>query len=486
MISIDTLLNLLTFNNYDSINDFLSALLAAPQLVIFLEKSPALKKALLRDLPGIRAAISEEQKSTPVPASLAQEFRLFTQQKSLSLYAFSQNLSATLTQLEQLNSPFAEEAEKLADQADKDVLTVAQHTLFFQRWRLNLTLQTVTLNESLLEAQRDKLIAELQQRMALSGQLTPLLAEDEEAAAGHLWDMSKAPLQKGDTDLIIQYSEFLSSHAELQTLAERLGRSREAQAIPADKAPPGEQTVAIRETEAVPEEVSGIHQSDDILRLLPPELAALSITELELEFYRRLVEKRLLTYQLQGESVRQDIRKRPVTYRHKEQQPKGPFIVCVDTSGSMGGFNERCAKAFCLALFKIALAEKRSCFIMLFAHEVISYELTAGNGLEQATRFLSQRFRGGTDLALCLSTVLDNMEQPAWLEADAVIISDFIAQRLPEKLIQRVTQHQQHSKQRFHAVSMSVHGKPGILQIFDHIWKFDTRLRTRLLRRIKR
>lgn len=78
------------------------------------------------------------------------------------------------------------------------------------------------------------------------------------------------------------------------------------------------------------------------------------------------------------------------------------------------------------------------------------------------------------------------MEQPTWLEADAVIISDFIAQRLPENLKQRVAQHQQHSKQRFHAVSMSVHGKPAILQIFDHIWKFDTRLRTRLLRRIKR
>ncbi len=486
MISIDTLLNLLTFNNYDTLNDFLSALLAAPQLVIFLEKSPALKKALIRDLPGIKAAISEEQKNTPVPASLAQEFHLFSRQKSLSLYAFSQNLPETLLQLEQLSSPFAEEAQKLAEQADKDVQTVAQHTLFFQRWRLNLTLQTVMLNETLLEQQRDKLIAELQQRMALSGQLSPLLAEDEEAAAGQLWDMSKAPLQKGDTDLILQYSDFLSTHPELQTLAEQLGRSREAQSIPAQNAPPGEQRVQVHKTESVPEEVSGIHQSDDVLRLLPPELAALSITELELEFYRRLVEKRLLTYQLQGESVHEDIRLRPVTYRHKDQQPKGPFIICVDTSGSMGGFNERCAKAFCLALLKIALTEKRGCFIMLFAHEVISYELTADNGLEQAIRFLSQRFRGGTDLALCLSTVLDKMALPAWQDADAVIISDFIAQHLPEQLVQRVAHHQQHDKQRFHAVSMSAHGKPAILKIFDHIWKFDTRLRTRLLRRIKR
>lgn len=62
MISLDTLLNLLTFNDYDSVSEFLSTLLAAPQLVMFLEKSPSFKQALLRDLPSIRQAISEQQK----------------------------------------------------------------------------------------------------------------------------------------------------------------------------------------------------------------------------------------------------------------------------------------------------------------------------------------------------------------------------------------------------------------------------------------
>ncbi len=48
----------------------------------------------------------------------------------------------------------------------------------------------------------------------------------------------------------------------------------------------------------MPEQVDGLQQSDDILRLLPPELATLGITELEFEFYRKLVEKQLLTYRL--------------------------------------------------------------------------------------------------------------------------------------------------------------------------------------------
>ncbi len=46
----------------------------------------------------------------------------------------------------------------------------------------------------------------------------------------------------------------------------------------------------VREPATVPEQVDGIQQGDDILRLLPPELATLGITELEYEFYRRLVE----------------------------------------------------------------------------------------------------------------------------------------------------------------------------------------------------
>lgn len=60
---------------------------------------------------------------------------------------------------------------------------------------------------------------------------------------------------------------------------------------------------SVREPATVPEQVDGLQQSDDILRLLPPELATLGITELEFEFYRKLVEKQLLTYRLHGDAL---------------------------------------------------------------------------------------------------------------------------------------------------------------------------------------
>jgi iron(III) transport system ATP-binding protein len=52
------------------------------------------------------------------------------------------------------------------------------------------------------------------------------------------------------------------------------------------------------------------------------------------------------------------------------------------------------------------LPARRRCYIMLFSSEVVGYELTSPQGLEQAIRFLSQRFRGGTDLASCFAASL--------------------------------------------------------------------------------
>ncbi|KAB8312745.1 ATPase RavA stimulator ViaA [Erwinia endophytica] len=486
MISLDTLSTFLAISENAMIDELILALLTNPQLAVFFEKYPALKKALMQDLPRWRSEILEQLKTSPAPDDLADEFTLFQQCQPLSRPAFCHRLEEILQYLEQHHSPFAKEArERVANAFPADSLTEPQHILFLQRWRLSLSLQTLSLNQQLFDEEREKLLAELQQRLMMSGQLAQILSDNNEVAASRLWDLTKNPLQSGDYQLLVEYSDFLAQQPTLQKLAEQLGRSREAKVVLSEDAPMEAFHQWVREPSNVPEGVNGLHQSDDILRLLPTELATLGISELEMEFYRRLVEKRLLTYRLQGEAWHDKVTLRPVTHHHYDQQPRGPFIVCVDTSGSMGGFNERCAKAFCLALLKMALADNRRCYIMLFAHEVIGYELTADDGIAQAIRFLSQRFRGGTDLPACLDAVLTTLSTPGWNDADAVIISDFIAQRIPEELQKSIKRHQSQQQQRFHAVALSDHGKPGIMRIFDHIWRFDTGLRSRLRRRLR-
>ncbi|MGL5423158.1 ATPase RavA stimulator ViaA [Serratia fonticola] len=487
MLSLETLDMLLSISEGELIEELIIGMLATPQLAVFFNKFPAIRRAINRDLPQWKLQLKDRIQQAVVPPVLAQEFYRYQQCQLESHGQFSQNLDDTLDLLRQCASPFYAQARSMVDAADLPAhrLDGSFQTLFLQRWRISLTLQATMLHHKLLEQEREQLMAELQERLALSGALEPVLAEND-TAAGRLWDMSKGQLQRGDYQRLVEYGDFLQQQPELQKLAQQLGRSYEAKAVQQQDAQPEPYRVMVQVPAIQPEEVSGIHQSDDILRLLPPELAALGIEELEFEFYRRLLEKRLLTYRLQGDAWQEQIMMRQVTHQQQDRQPRGPFIVCVDTSGSMGGFNEQCAKAFCLALLRIALADNRRCYIMLFASQIVHYELTAASGIEQAVRFLGQHFRGGTDLAACLNATVGKMAESDWFDADAVIISDFIAQRLPEEVLKKVKSQQNSHQQRFHAVAMSAYGKPGIMRIFDHIWRFDTGLKSRLLRRWSR
>ncbi|NUU67773.1 ATPase RavA stimulator ViaA [Enterobacteriaceae bacterium BIT-l23] len=483
MLSLAALDSILAISEGELIEGVIVMLLAAPQLESFFKKFPRLKNAVSRDVPRWREKLSLRLHETRVPPQLAREVLHYQSCQQLETPDFVARLPSTLTLLSEVASPFAAQAQQMA--ADNPLFTPSLHTLFLQRWRLSLIVQATTLSQKLLEEEREQLLAEIQQRLALSGQLDPVLVANDNAA-GRLWDMSAGRLGRGDYQMIVKYGDFLQHQPELQALADQLGRSREARSIPKPDAPTEIWRQQVCVPASVPEQVEGLHHSDDILRLLPPELVTLGISELEYDFYRRLAEKQLITYRLHGDAWQEKISERPVIHQDFDEQPRGPFIVCVDTSGSMGGFNERCAKAFCLALMRIALADKRRCFIMLFSSEVVRYELSADDGIEQAIRFLSQRFRGGTDLAGCLRSVIEKMQDGEWYDADAVVISDFIAQRLPDEVIRKVKSLQRRQQQCFHAVAMSAHGKPGILRIFDHIWRFDTGMRNRLLRRWKR
>ncbi|MDR2989006.1 MAG: ATPase RavA stimulator ViaA [Providencia alcalifaciens] len=485
MMSLASLELLLSVNESQLIEEIIISLLATPQLAVFFEKHPRLKKALLKDLSSWKKDLKQKLQDALVPQQLSEEFGLYQKSLGIPTDTFFTQLPDVIARLEQLDSPFYREALQL--QKGKIENRSARQSLIVQRWRISLILQVTTLHKELLEQEKEQLLAELQRRLALSGNLEDILGENERSS-GRLWDLSKGfnnPASYND-QLIARYSDFLRQQPELEKIAQLLGRSQSAKSILDDNVLLEPMTVMEKVPETVPEQVNGLNQSDDILRLLPAELAMLGLEDIEFEFYRKLLEKQLITYRLQGESWQERKVLRPVTHHQHEDQPRGPFVVCIDTSGSMGGINERCAKAFCLALMKIALADNRACHVMLFSTEIVHYDLLSADGLEQCMRFLHQTFRGGTDLAACLRETTVKLESKQWSDADAVVISDFVAQRLPDELIQKIKSIQKEGKYRFHAVSVSNYGKPGIMKIFDHIWRFDTGLKSRLLRRFNR
>ena len=211
MLTLDTLNVMLAVSEEGLIEEVVITLLASPQLAAFFEKFPKLKKAMTDDLPRWRDNLRQRFKETEVHPELTEEVACYQQCQRLSTSQFIVQLPQTLAVLDNVHSPFASQARALV--TDNATFTPALHTLFLQRWRLSLVVQATTLNQQLLDEEREQLLSEVQERMTLSGQLEQVLVENENAA-GRLWDMSAGQLKRGDYQLIVKYGDFLAQQPE--------------------------------------------------------------------------------------------------------------------------------------------------------------------------------------------------------------------------------------------------------------------------------
>ena len=103
-----------------------------------------------------------------------------------------------------------------------------------------------------------------------------------------------------------QYARMLQQEPLLAEIAALLGRSERERRSEDRTLPP----VPVHELEEVqsddvPDDLVGVHPASDLMRLLPSEAVMLALPELELEFYRRYLERRLLSYQSRGTLPRQ-------------------------------------------------------------------------------------------------------------------------------------------------------------------------------------
>ncbi|MGL5653785.1 MAG: ATPase RavA stimulator ViaA [Vibrio sp.] len=334
-----------------------------------------------------------------------------------------------------------------------------------------------------LKESKERMLAELYQRMETLRNMDNVTAAGDAAIIGRLWDMAAAKLSRSDLSTIKRYADFLKKHQTLQQIAEQLGRMAGQNDEPDLKRAPTEvlQMVEQRSDQAT-DDIVGIHESDDLSKLLPNETLFLAYPELEVVFYQHLIDKRLMNYRMQGKSrtLRQVRAQRP---DHKQLEiEKGPFVVCIDASGSMAGFPEQCAKAMAYGLMQIALAENRDCYVMLFSSELITYELTRQDGLREASDFLSYTFHGGTDFEPVILKALELMNGETYRNSDLVVVSDFIAPKQSEELLAQVAAIKAR-KNRFHAISLSKYGNPQLLTMFDHCWSYHPSLLGRLIKK---
>ncbi len=413
-------------------------------------------------------------------------------QKEMELYQkvvhwseddFRQRIEQVVEHLEGL-STFYNEARSLLDDKYNIHNPMFPH-YFCDQWFHSLGNDIKRAQALELEEHKQSLLEDLYQRMETLKDLDECDDEPKSTptAAQRLWNMASTKLSKSDISVIKKHAKFLKKNRALRELAEQLGRKAQESydANLSDEMLADDVEVIEEKATEATDDIVGIYQKDDINRLLPNELIFLSNPELEVIFYKHLVDKELLNYEMQGKK-----RKLKHVITRKKQPDnneiqEGPFIVCIDASGSMQGFPEQAAKALAYALMQIALAGNRDCYVMIFSTQVITYELTKQDGLREVSDFLSSTFHGGTDLELVFKASLELLESDKYKNADLVVLSDFMA---PKQNIE-ITSHVEELKlrnNRFHAVSFSKYGNPQLLNLFDYYWSYHPSLIGRLVK----
>ncbi|MDO8418139.1 MAG: VWA domain-containing protein [Agitococcus sp.] len=210
----------------------------------------------------------------------------------------------------------------------------------------------------------------------------------------------------------------LQNNHKIKELAQKMGRAYISE----------EKKKQTKIPQASKSEVHGTHRSDDVMRILPSELLNLEDEDLEILFYARLLEKQLLTYELQGTTF--VIGETTET----EKQRTGPVVACLDTSGSMQGQPMLKAKVLLLAIANILQKENRSLHVLLFgaSGEIREFSMLGKNEAAGLLKFLQQGFGGGTDFETPLQRALDIIaSQKDYQKADVLMISDGDCQLSP-------------------------------------------------------
>lgn len=158
-------------------------------------------------------------------------------------------------------------------------------------------------------------------------------------------------------------------------------------------------------------EQSGVTIGNEVERLLPQELAFYKHPSTKLDFLRRFSERQTMMFSPES----------------KEEVGKGPFVICLDQSGSMTHLDEQ-SKGFVLAMAMIARKERRDFAVIPFSSDqrLESYffkkgKITASELTTMAESFLD----GGTLFIPPLKEAMEIIQHNKHLKrADILFVTD--------------------------------------------------------------
>lgn len=270
---------------------------------------------------------------------------------------------------------------------------------------------------------------------------------------------------------ILEYEETIKRNPAIRELVEILGKKHQSlrKRFKMTAGIHREQIVS----HATRSDITGINEGNDLNSLLPLEYCYLAEKSLQPVFFERFIEKRLQVIDYQSHE-KQPIHDKKTSGNEVSEEAEGPFIVCLDTSGSMAGERERIAKSTLLAIAELTEVQHRKCYIILFSDDIECIEITdLGTSFDRLVDFLSQSFHGGTDMEPVITHALRKISEEGYMEADIVAVSDF-EMRPVDALLTRSIEHAKAKETRLYAISLGgKSAETSFLKLCDKYWDYS-------------
>lgn len=361
---------------------------------------------------------------------------------------------------------------KLTTKETEEKLKLLQK-LLFAKWKEMLDKAISQWQLQKIDELRRKFLAELKEWLGLLSGLKETL-DDLSMDSGFLWDMSKGEIHSSNIDTLRKWMGYIKNNASVKQLCNLMGRIERAETTLRKEVI--ESTTTFQYT--IPdinsrEEIIGVKLSNDLETVLPQELALLADDETSILFDMKLLENRLMCFDMQGWCSYTEHTSTTTTIEVEEEKPGGPIIVCVDTSGSMSGPPEEIAKALTLVLTMQANSQKRDCLLINFSTSIETLELGGTMGIQKLFSFLQRSFHGGTDVAPAFRYALEQMKQEKFERSDMLVISDFAMPPLDNVLTQQVQKMKENQNRFFSLTIGNFSLNQNLDKTFDGQWIYN-------------
>lgn len=326
--------------------------------------------------------------------------------------------------------------------------------------------------DELRKAFLNELFQKIEKFMRIEKLLSPFINN-----FGRLWDLSSGIFEESGFEIFDTFAKLLENDESLQELAKILGKQSRAQSTFEKEL----RDKVVIKSEWKPKnaylgEISGIKYSNDISCVLPSELVLLRNPATKKLFQLKFAQKQLLSYNYRTkDEVKKEITEQEEIAVEKKE-PKGPIIVCVDTSGSMQGAPENIAKTVTFALSKIAIEEERKCYLISFSTGIETLDLSDfsdGKSISKLVSFLQKSFNGGTDATPALNHSIEMLQKDGYKNADVLMISDFVMGDLSSSLIKAIETEKKNNT-CFYSLVIGSSGNQNTIEAFNHNWLYDT------------